>query len=79
MISFHDRPVFASDDFKAGVGIGIVANDVSHTDVVGAALLGRVLKDGFESFEVGVDISEKGNTHDAGNKGGKELRVGGGV
>ena len=58
MIALHDRAIHRLHPFDAFVRIGIVTDNIAEADKVGASLLGRVVKDGFERLEIGVNITE---------------------
>ena len=55
----HDRgAIEAEDDVEAFLWIGPVADDVTETHVVRAALFGCVLQDGLEPLEIRVDVTQ---------------------
>jgi len=53
-----------ADAFEAGARVGIVADDISHADIIGDALTRRVVKHRLEGFEVGVNVTKKSDPHE---------------
>lgn len=68
VIAFYHRPTSSLDFFETADRIGIVAYDVSHADVIGAALLLGVGEDGLKSFKVSMNVSKEGNAHGSGKE-----------
>jgi hypothetical protein len=46
------------------MGVGVVTDDVAQANKVGAIVLVRVVQDGVERLEVGMNVTEDRETHD---------------
>lgn len=66
MVALDRRATHLTHPLKAFGGVGIVANDITHADVIRHILAVGVLKDGFQSFLIGMNITEKSYPHGAG-------------
>ena len=63
MVAFDDGAVHVADAFDAFVRIGVVTDDVAQTNKVRAVVLMRVLQDGLERLEIGMNVTENRETH----------------
>ena len=63
VITGHDRARARADQVHASRGVRSVPDDVAEADEVRAVMRLRIREHGFESFEVGVDVSEDGYSH----------------
>ena len=63
VVSLDHGAVELAHDVEAFAGVGVVADDVAEADVVGDLVLFGVGEDGLEGLEIGVDVSEDGESH----------------
>lgn len=64
MVPFDDGAVHFADPFDAFVGVGVVTDDVAQANKVRAIVLARVVQDGVERLEVGMNVTEDREAHD---------------
>ena len=63
VVPFHHGACHGPDSFEAFRRIGIVAHNIAKADRLAAALVGRVLQNGFQGLEVGVYVPKESNSH----------------
>ena len=52
-----------ADFLQTGHRIRIIADDIAHANIVGDALGGGIGKNRLKGFEIGMNVTEKGNPH----------------
>ena len=63
VVSFDDRTVERAHNVEAFLGEGVVADDISHADKVGAFLRFRIGENRLQSMKIGVNVAEYGKSH----------------
>ena len=63
MVAFDDGAVQVTNAFDALVRIGVITDDVAQTNKVLAVMLLRVLQDGVERLEIGMNVTENREAH----------------
>ena len=63
VVALDGGAVHGPHALQAGDGIGVVADDIAHADVIGHLLFLRILQHGLEGFQVGVNVTEKSDPH----------------
>ena len=64
VVSLHHRAFQFLDDLHALVRIGVVADDISKADELGAIAFARVGQDGLGRFEICMEVAKNGDAHD---------------
>src|SRR5947209_5020161 len=63
VVAFHDRTIEFSDELDAFLRVRVVTDDIAQTNIMGALLFVRIGHDRLERFEIGMNITENGETH----------------
>ena len=57
VVALHHRAIEVADQLQAGFWVGVVAHHVAGAGIVGHLLALRVLEDGAEGLQIGMDIA----------------------
>jgi hypothetical protein len=63
MVAFHDWAIELAYQLDAFARICVVADDVAQTDEISTPALTRVGYYGFKRFEIGMNVTENGESH----------------
>ncbi|MDL5057868.1 hypothetical protein QQ055_10450 [Geitlerinema calcuttense NRMC-F 0142] len=63
MIALHDGTIHLPNNVQALAGVGIVTHDIAQTAIMGDTRSLGVGKNDFQSFEVGMNVTKNGVTH----------------